>query len=133
MEGQMETTVRTAVRDCDRHLNIIRDHRTKRHRRGRRRMVRSREACETVMRGENLARAVQVGCARQRVRSRAGELFLWNAGVGVVVGQAQDDPVPRHQKRGCRYQQGLGRKPHPPMMIGSTDDVKPYDENDIAV
>ena len=129
----METTVRAAIRDCDRHLNMIRDHRTKGHRRGRRRMVRSREACETVMRGENLARAVQVGCARQRVRSRAGELFLWNAGVGVMVGQAQDDPVPRHQKRGCRYQQDLGRNPHPPMMIGGTDDVKPYDENDMAV
>ena len=96
MEGQMETTVRAAVRDCDRHLNIIRNLRTKRHRCGRRRMVRTREACETVMWGKNQARAVQVGCARQQVRSRAGELFLWNAGVGVVVGQAQDDPVPRH-------------------------------------
>jgi len=85
------------------------------------------------MRGENLARAVQVERARQRVRGRTGEFFLWNAGVRVVVGQAQDDPMPRHQKRGCRYQQDLGRNPHPPMMIGGTDDVKPYDENDMAV
>ena len=96
MEGQMETAVRAAVRDCDRHLNMIRDHRTKRHRRGRRRMVRPREACETVMRGENLARAVQVGCARQRVRSRAGELFLWDVDIDVAVGQAQYEAVPRH-------------------------------------
>ena len=77
------------------------------------------------MRGENLARTVQVGCVRQRVRGRAAELFLWNAAVDVVVGQAQDDPVPRHQKRGSRYQQDLGRNSHPPMMIGGIDDVKP--------
>jgi len=125
MEGQMETTVRAAVCDCDRHLDMIRDHRTKRHRRGRRLMVRSREACETVMRGENLAHAMQVGCARQRVRGRAGEPFLWNVGVGVVVGQAQDHPVPRHQKRGCRYQQDPCRNPHPPMMDPGPFDVKP--------
>ncbi len=77
------------------------------------------------MRGENLARTVQVGCPRQRVRGRAGKLFLWDADVGVVVGQAQDDPMPRHQKRGSRHQQDLCRDPHPPMMIGGTDDVKP--------
>ena len=121
----MKTAVRAAVRDCGRRLGMFRDHHTMRHRRGRRRMVRSRETRETVMRGENLARAVQVGCARQRVRDRTAELFLWNAGVDVVVGQAQDDPVPRHQKRGSRYQQDPCRNPHPPMMIGGTDDVKP--------
>ena len=121
----MKTAVRAAVRDDDFRLDMFRDHRTMGHRRGRRRMVRSHETRETVMRGENLARAVQVERARQRVRSRTGKLFLWNAGVGVVVGQAQDDPVPRHQKRGCRYQQDLGRNPHPPMMIGGADDVKP--------
>ncbi len=125
MEGQVETTVRAAVRDCDRHLNMIRDHRTKRRRRGRRRMVRSRETRETVMRGENLASAVQVERARQRVRGRTGELFLWNTGIGVVMGQAQDDPVPRHKKRGSHHQQDLCRDPHPPMMIGGIDDVKP--------
>jgi hypothetical protein len=128
----MEKTVRAAVRDCDRHLDMLRDRRTKRYHHGCGRMVRSREACETMMRGENLARPVQVGCARQRVRGRAGEFFLWNAGVGVVVGQAQDGPLPRHQKRGCCYQQDLGRNPHPPMMIGGTDDVKLHDENEIA-
>ena len=125
MEGQMESAVRAAVRDRDRRLNMVRDHRTRRHRHGRGRMVRSRETRETVVRGENLARAVQVERARQRVRGRAGELFLWNAGVGVVVGQAQDDPVPRHQKRGGRHQQDLYGHSHPPMMIGGTDDVKP--------
>ncbi len=129
----METAVRAAVRDCDFRLDMFRDHHYLPHRRGRRRMVRPRETRETVMRPENLARAVQVERARQRVRGRACELFLWNAGVGVVVGQAQDDSVPRHQKRGSRHQQDLCRDPHPPMMIGGADDVKPYDENDMAV
>ncbi len=100
----METAVRAAVRDRDRLLEMLREHRAGRHHCGRRRMVRSRETCETVMRGENLTRAVQVERAGQRVRGRAGELFLWNAGVGVVVGQAQNDPMPRHQKRGSRHQ-----------------------------
>jgi len=129
----METAVRAAVRDCGRRLDLLREYRTGRHHRGRSRMVRPRETRETVMRGENLASAVQVERARQRVRGRAGELFLWNAGVGVVVGQAQNDPVPRHQKRGSRHQQDPCRDPHPPMMIGGADDVKPYDENDMAV
>lgn len=121
----METAVRTAVRDCDHRLDMLRDHRTKCHRHGCGRMVRSGETCETVMRGENLASAVQVERARQRVRGRTGELFLWNTGIGVVMGQAQDDPVPRHKKRGSRHQQDLCRDPHPPMMIGGIDDVKP--------
>ena len=121
----METAVRAAVRDRDRLLDMHREDRAGRHHRGRRRMVRPRETRKTVMRGENLARAVQVERARKRVRGRAGELFLWNAGVGVVVGQAQDDPMPRHQKRGSRHQQDPCRDSHPPMMIGGADDVKP--------
>jgi len=67
MEGQMESAVRTAVGNCGRRLDILRDHYARRHRHWRGRMVRSREACKTVMRGENLARAVKVEGARQRM------------------------------------------------------------------
>ena len=67
MEGQMESVVQAAVRDCGRRLDILRDHYAKRHRHGRGRMVRSREACETVMRCKNLARAVKVERTRQRM------------------------------------------------------------------
>ena len=67
MEGQMESVVRAAVRDRGRRLDILRDHYAKLHRHGRGRMVRSREACETVMRGEYLARAVKVERTRQRM------------------------------------------------------------------
>ena len=67
MEGQMESVVRAAVRDCGRRLDMLREHYAKLHRHGRGHMVRSREACKTVMRGENLARAVKVEGARQRM------------------------------------------------------------------
>ena len=67
MKGQMESAVRAAVRHRGRRLDILRDHYAKRHRHGRGRMVRSREACETVMRGEYLARAVKVERTRQRM------------------------------------------------------------------
>jgi hypothetical protein len=67
MEGQMKSAVRAAVRDCGRRLDILRDHHAKLHRHGRGRMVRSHEACKTVMRGENLARAVKVERTRQRM------------------------------------------------------------------
>ena len=66
-EGQKETAARAATRNRDRILDMNRNYPAGRDRRADGSMVRSREARETVMWGEHLARAVKVERARQRM------------------------------------------------------------------